>query len=158
VAAMPMQDPEILRQIDAGHLSYHAQTYRDAIESYQAALNADAKKNTLDAVQKSLVYERMGSAYRHLGLSGEALRVLERSVTELPQNSSAYYEMALCYAAGGQLGTSLTYLNKALENSTSQAQLKRTLMMAKTDTELEAARDMERYEAIINTHSAKVQY
>jgi len=153
----PVQNPVVTKFVGAGHRAYNAQRFREAANAYQAALTADKDHGTLDAVQKSLIYERIGSSYRQLGLAGEAIRILEKSVAEMPKNSSAYYELALCYSMGGQLGTSLTFLNKALDTASTTPQLRKTVMLSKTDSELAPLRDMDRYKEIIASHASRVR-
>ncbi|MFA6029349.1 MAG: tetratricopeptide repeat protein [Elusimicrobiota bacterium] len=152
----PRVDPRVQDALDRANGQYGAQRFREAVDSYQEALDADARKGTLDAVQRSVVYEKIGSAYRQLGLAGEAIRVLENAVAELPQNSAAYYQLSLCYAISGRLALSLSALNRSLENAASVAELRQTMLLARTDNELEPIRDLPKFREILKTHTGKL--
>lgn len=152
----PVTDPVVLQRIDDGHRAFEAGDFRQAVTDYQNALTADGPKGTMDAVLRSMVLERLGASYRHMGHAGEGIRVLTRAVETLPENSSAHYELALCFAAGGQPGAALSALNRALDTAGTLAQLRKTLLLSKTDPELASVREIPRYRLIIDSHERKV--
>ena len=152
----PTVDPVVLQRIDDGHKAFEAGDYHQAVTDYQNALAADGPKGTMDAVMKSMVMERLGSAYRQLGHASEGVRVLSRAVEILPENSSAHYELALALASGGRPGESLTALNRALDTAGGISQLRKTLIMSKTDPELASVRDIPRYRLIVESHERKL--
>lgn len=152
----PVTDPVVLQRIDDGHRAFEAGDYRQAVTDYQAALTADGPKGTMDAVLRSMTLERLGSAYRQMGLAGEGARVLTRAIETLPENSQAHYEMALCLAAGGHPGEALSALNRALDTAGTISQVRKTLIQSKTDPELASVRDIPRYRLIIESHERKL--
>lgn len=153
---VPAVDEAVMARIEDGHRAFEAGAYQDAAASYHAAISADKSRGSMDTVMRSLVYERLGASYRRLGHAGEASRVLAKSVESLPNNSSAHYELALCMAIGGRPGESLTSLNKALDSAATVPQLRKTLIMAKTDPELASVRDLPRFKAIVESHTRKL--
>lgn len=155
--AVTLRDPMVVKHLDRAKKAYEHQQYRAAIRSYQAALSADAKKGTLDSIQKSTIYERIGSSYRMMGLAGEAIRVLRQAVEEKPDNSAAHYQLSLCFSMSGELGKALTALNKALDTAGTSTELRKTMLMAKTDSELTPVRDLQRYREIMGSYSTKLR-
>lgn len=156
-APVSRKDTKVLTLITQGHRAYNHQSYRQAIRSYRAAMTADSEKGTLDAMQMSLLLERIGSSYRQLGLVGEAIRVFKLAIEELPGNTAAHYRLALSYSVSGQLGKAMTSLNRALDTAHSLSQLRKTLLMARTDLEFSPLRDLARYKDILKSHSPKNQ-
>lgn len=152
----PVVDPVVLQRIDDAHRAFEAGNFQQAVNDYQSALTADGPKGTMDAVLKSMVLERLGSSYRQMGLAGEGVRVLVRAVEALPENSAAHYEMALCLAAGGRPGEALSSLNRSLDTAGTLAQLRKTLILSKTDPELASVRDIPRYRLIVESHERKM--
>lgn len=148
----PRKDPRVQKWITQAHRAYESQHYREAIEQYRNAMSADASRRTLSALEKSLLLERIGSSYRKLGLAGKAIQAFERSIEEMPHNSAALYQLALSYAVSGQLGDALTSLNRSLDSAHSMPQLRKSVLMARTDTELEVLHDLPRYKDIIESH------
>jgi|GEM_PF-2380671 tetratricopeptide (TPR) repeat protein len=142
--------------VDRGHGAYKAQRFREAIDAYTEALAKDERKGTLDAVQRSIVRERLGSSYRQLGMTAESAKTLENAVEEAPQASGAYYQLAMTYAVSGRLSLSLSALNKALENAATVPDLRQTLLLARADSELEPLRDLPRFRDILRDHSQKL--
>ncbi|TPW18911.1 MAG: hypothetical protein FD126_3213, partial [Elusimicrobia bacterium] len=152
----PVTDPVVLQRIDDGHRAFEAGNYQQAVTDYQSALTADGPKGTMDAVLRSMTLERLGSSYRHMGLAGEGVRALTRAIETLPENSAAHYELALCLAAGGRPGEALSALNRALDTAGTLAQLRKTLILSKTDPELASVRDIPRYRLIVESHERKM--
>lgn len=153
----PSQDPKVLRLIEEAHLAFDHERFRQAIAAYQQALASDSGKGTIDAVQRSLLLERIGASYRRLGLTGEAIRVLRKAVEEQAENSGAYYELSLSYAVQGELGNAMASLNKALDHAVTLPQLRKTLLLARTDSELEPLRDLPKFGQIISAHSQRLR-
>lgn len=153
---VPSVDEAVMARIEDGHRAFEAGAYHDAAASYHAAISADKRRGTMDTVMRSIVYERLGASYRRLGHAGEASRVLAKAVESLPNNSSAHYEMALCMAIGGRPGESLSSLNRALDSAATVPQLRKTLIMAKTDPELAPVRDLPRFKLIVESHARKL--
>ncbi|HVE12599.1 MAG TPA: tetratricopeptide repeat protein [Elusimicrobiota bacterium] len=148
-------DPEVYQILDKANNAFAAQRMAEAANYYRATLEADSKRGSLDEVQRSLVLERLGTAYRQQGATTEAARVLEGAVEQMPQNASAHYQLALCYATDGQLAKSLTSLNKALDAAPTKADLRKFMLLARTDSELEGARDLPKFDEILRAHTGK---
>ncbi|PCI36363.1 MAG: hypothetical protein COB53_09840 [Elusimicrobia bacterium] len=149
------QDPDVLKAIELGHLAFNVRRYREAIQHYQAAFDLDDRRGTMDAVQKSLLLERIGASYRSLGLAGESIRVLKKAVETMPENSTAYYQLALAHATVGKLNESMSFLKRALETARSMAEMRKTLLLAKTDSEFESLYDKPRFEEIVKIFEKK---
>jgi tetratricopeptide (TPR) repeat protein len=152
----PVRDPAVLKRIDLANAAFKHQHYPEAIDHYRAALEEDSRRGTLDPAEKSAIHEKIGSSYRGMGLLVEAARSLQSAVEEMPQNASAYYQLALSHAAAGGLDDALTCLNKALDNARTLPELRRIVLMSKTDPELTELRDFPRFKEILNSHKAKL--
>ncbi|MFH1724703.1 MAG: tetratricopeptide repeat protein [Elusimicrobiota bacterium] len=149
----PLKDPRVVERLEAADSAYRSQRYREAIDYYDAALMADERKGTLDGRAKARIYERIAASYRHVGLAGEAIDVLEDALTKLPASSSAYYELALCHSLDGRLSDALSYLEKSLKNAYTREQLRKTLLLARTDDEFEPLWDLPRFQQILTSYS-----
>ena len=149
------RDPEVRKFVEEADRAFEHGRYRQAVSAYQDALGADARRGSLDEVNKSRVLEKIGESYRKMGLASEAVRVLRHAVSTMPNNSGAHYQLALCYAMEGELGNSLSALNKALDTASTVPQMRQTLLLARTDAELEGLRDLPKYQEIIKSHSVK---
>jgi tetratricopeptide (TPR) repeat protein len=152
----PRQDPDVLKAIELGHLAFNVRRYREAVKHYENAFALDRARGTMDSVQKSMLFERIGSSYRKLGLANEAVQVLERAVGELPDNSTAYYQLALANAQMGKVGDAMSHLNRSLETARSMSELRKTLLMTKTDTEFEGLYDLPRFADIVKSFERKI--
>lgn len=148
-------DPKTARYIEEGRSAYRQGRYRASIDAFRDALAADAKKGTLTRAQKSMLLESIGTAYRQLGLVEEATRVLRRSIDEMKENYSAHYQLALSLSLAGRVTDSLKELDRALGHASTASQLRKTLLLARTDTELTPVRDMPRYDKLIRKHSIR---
>lgn len=151
------RDPGIFAEMDRAYADFENQNHAGAIARYREVLETDARQGVLDAVQRSLVLERIGTSYRLMGLTEEAAGSLEKSVAEMPQNASAHYQLALVYSMEGRVGDALTSLNRSLDNAASAPDLRKTLLLAKTDPELDSVRDNPRYREILKSHATSLQ-
>lgn len=151
------RDPKVARAIEEGRSAYRQGRYRASIDAFRDALTADAKQGMLDHAQKSMLLESIGTAYRQLGLVEEAIRVLRRSVDEMKENYSAHYQLALSLSLAGRVTDSLKELDRALGHASTAPQLRKTLFLARTDTELAPIRDMPRYGKLIREHSIRFE-
>lgn len=154
--ALPQQNPAVLEALAAADEAYKFRRYRTAADQYNEVLDLDAKSAGLTQVQLSLLYERMGTAYNKLGLSNEAIRALQRSVQQMPNNSSAHYQIALAYSVSGKFSDSLKALSEAFRTAPSSGELKRVMLLAKTDAELEPVRDLPGFMNIVSEHSDRL--
>lgn len=154
--ALPQQNPAVLEALAAADEAYKFRRYRAAADQYNEALDLDAKSAGLTQVQLSLLYERMGTAYNKLGLTNEAVRALQRSVQQMPNNSSAHYQIALSYSLSGKFSDSLKAVSEAFRTAPSSAELRRVMLLAKTDIELEPVRDLPGFSSIVSEHSDRL--
>lgn len=152
----PQVDAKVQEALDRANGQYQAQLFHEAIASYDEALDLDSRRGTLDSIQRTLVYSRMGASYRQQGLAPEAIRLLERAVEEVPQNSEAYYELALCYSVSGRLALAMSALTKAFDNAATLADQRKTLLLARTDSELEPLRDLPKFQELIKSRAKKL--
>ncbi len=149
------QDPDVLKAVELGHLAFNVRRYRESIKHYQAAFDLDHQRGTMDAVQKSLLLERIGASYRSLGLANESIRVLEEAVQTMPENSTAYYQLALAHASTGKSAEAMSFLKRSLETARSMAEMRKTLLLAKTDTEFESLYEKPRFAEIVKAFERK---
>lgn len=154
-AAMEL-DPRVSQPLSQADYAFQQQKFRAAIDAYKEVLSADKKKGTLDTARKSLIYERIGSSYRQLGLVGEAVRFLEKAVAKMPENSSAHFQLSLSYAAGGKLGSALDSLEDSLKNAATPADLRTILLSARTEPDFQALRVLPEFTRTLSAHSQRL--
>lgn len=152
IIAEKPQDPAVMKQLGAADDEFQYGRYREAIDSYNTTLRLNQKVGTLNAAQLSLVYERMGTSYRQLGLSNGAIKSLQYSVQQMPFNSSAHYQLALAYSVSGKFTNSLRALSEALKNAPSNGELRKLMLLAKTDAELDPLRDMAGFQNVMTPY------
>ena len=105
----------------------------------------------------SMIYERIGTSYNKLGVSNGAIKALRYAVQEMPFNAAAHYQMALAYSVSGHFNESLHSLGEALKSAPSQGELKKYMLLAKTDSELDPLRDMPGYSNLMSPYAEKLQ-
>ncbi len=147
----------VLKRLALADEEYRFARHRDAIDGYNETLRLNQEAGTLNPTQLSLVYERMGTAYNRLGLSAPAVRALRYAVQEMPANASAHYQISLAYAVSGKYSQSLRALNEAFRNAPSDSELRKMMLLAKTDSELEPIRDLPGFRATIVSYSERLQ-
>ena len=153
--AAPLRDPVVLKKLDMGNAAFNQQHYRESILEFQSALNEDSRRGTLDPAQRSMIYERIGTCYRGMGLTSEAIRVLTHAVEQQPDNAGAYYQLALSYSANGELNNALAALNQSLSAAQTQPELRKIMLQARTDMEFTPVRDLPKFREILSSHSPK---
>ncbi|MBI3550716.1 MAG: tetratricopeptide repeat protein [Elusimicrobia bacterium] len=151
------RDPSILEHLNKGHEEFRYGHHQNAITEYRAALDADQYRGSLDSAQKSLLFENLGTSYRLLGQIEEAVGTLESAVKALPQNSSAYYQLALAYAGTGRAQKALSALDNAFRNARNVGELRKTLLLAKTDVEFDAFRSSPAFQRILMPNQDRVR-
>lgn len=157
IAESPLIDPKVYESMNKANDDFRFRRYRQAIIAYQQALMDDRERGTLDGAAKAVIYENIGSSYRQLGAVAEAVRSLERAAIENPTSSNAYYQMALAYSTAGQFNRAINALDQALKNARTVPELRKTLLMAKTDLELEPVRDLPAFQRILAPHQTRLQ-
>lgn len=138
----PAQDARVLDRISQGNLDVNNHRYLDAINDYRWALFLDRKNGTLTPAQIAEIYRKIGSVYNKLGQSDEAITALRQSLQQNPKDIEAHYQIALAYAVSGKTASALHALKDAFASATGTSELRRYVMLSKTDGELSAVRDL----------------
>lgn len=152
----PAQDAEVLEKIAAGNIEFKFRRYISAVSAYNEALSLDQERMTLGAPQTAQIYEKIGTAYNKLGQSEVAIRSLQKALQQNPMNPSAHYQIALAYAMSGKTAVALNALGESFKSCAGPNDLRRFVMQAKTDTELEAVRDLPAFRSTVAQYSDRV--
>ncbi|MBI5240101.1 MAG: tetratricopeptide repeat protein [Elusimicrobia bacterium] len=145
----PLPDPAVTAAMSQADDHFKFRQYRGAIDSYEEAARLDARIPSLSQAQRAVLYERLGTAYNRLGLTQEAVLPLQRSLQAMPENASAHYQLALAYSVSGRFKEALRALDSAFRSAPSRGDLKRYMILAKSDLELEPLRDMGAFNGIL---------
>lgn len=138
----PAQDPAVLDKIASGNLEFKFRRYQNAVSAYNEALSINSERMTLSADQVAGVYEKIGAAYNKTGQADQAVRSLQKSLQQNPMNAGAHYQIALAYAMDGKTAASLHALKECFNSTGDPSELRRLVLLSKTDVELEAVRDL----------------
>lgn len=136
------QDPAVTEKIAAGDLEFKFRRYQNAVTAYNEALAVNQERTSLSNDKVAALYEKIGTAYNKVGQSEQAVRSLQKSLQMNPMNASAHYQIALAYAMGGKTTASLHALKETFSSCSDPAELRRLVLLSKTDVELEAVRDL----------------
>jgi tetratricopeptide (TPR) repeat protein len=147
--AVPAQDPAVLDKIASGNLEFKFRRYQNAVVAYNEALSINSERMTLSADQIAGLYEKIGTSYNKVGQSEQAVRSLQKSLQQNPMNAGAHYQIALAYAMSGKTGASLHALKESFSSTGDPAELRRLVLLAKTDVELEAVRDLPAFQQAV---------
>lgn len=148
--------PVVMESLGRGHVEFRRRRYRAAVQEYRHALDEDAGRRSLGPAHKALLLENMGTAYRMLGDADGAARALEEAVRLAPQAGSAYYQLALACSVSGRFSRALESLDFSLKKARSMEELRRLLLQAKTDPELDPVRDLPTYRRILRLAEARL--
>lgn len=154
--AAPAQDPEVLDKVAQGNLEFKFRRFGAAIDAYQDALDLDVERQTLGAAQKAQIWEKVGTAYNKTGQSDMALGALKKALHENPMNPSAHYQVALALAVSGKTNAALGALKESFNAAVSGSDLRRFVLMSKTDVELEAVRDLPEFRATVGQYADRI--
>jgi tetratricopeptide (TPR) repeat protein len=149
LASMPLPDPAVTGAVSQGDENFKFRQYRGAINAYEAAARLDSRTQTLSPTQRAILYERLGTAYNRLGLTLEAVLPLQRSLQAAPQNPAAHYQLALAYSVSGRFKEALRALDAAFRCAPSKGEMRRYMILAKSDLELEPLRDMGSFNSLL---------
>lgn len=138
----PAQDPAVLEKIASGDLEFKFGRYQNAVADYNSALSLNSERLTLSADQVAGLYEKIGTSFNKVGSSGQAVRSLQKSLQQDPMNASAHYQLALAYAMNGKTAAALNALKECFGSTGDPAELRRFVLLSKTDVELAAVRDL----------------
>jgi tetratricopeptide (TPR) repeat protein len=156
LAAAPLPDPAVLDALAAGDDNFKFRQYRTAINAYGEAARLDAKAQALSPVQRAILYERMGTAYNRLGLINEAVLPLQRSLQAMPNNAAAHYQLALAYSVSGRFNEALRALDGTFLSSPSKGELRKYMILAKSDSELDPVRDLAGFAGLLDRCEEKL--
>lgn len=154
--AAPAQDPEVLDKVAQGNLEFKFRRFGSAIAAYQDALDLDMERRTLGSAQKAQIWEKVGTAYNKTGQSDMALASLKKALHDNPMNPAAHYQSALALAVSGKTNAALGALKEAFSSATNPADLRRYVLMSKTDGELEAVRDLPEFRAAVGQYADRI--
>jgi tetratricopeptide (TPR) repeat protein len=152
LAAAPRPDPKAMGALAAGDDDFKFRQYQTAINAYETAARLDAKAQAMSPVQRAILYERMGTSYNHLGRAEEAVVALQMSLQAMPGDAASHYQLAVAYALTRRSGEALGSLAKALESAPSRSELRRLLIQAKSDPELEPVRDLPGFDSLVGRY------
>lgn len=147
----------VMDQLAAANEEFRFRRLREAINAYNDTLTLDRETAALTQSQTAFIYDRIGTCYNRLGQSAEAISVLRRSVQEAPVNTSAHYQLALAYSVSGRYQESLRALSEAFKTAPSSGELRKYMLLAKTDSELEPVRDLPGFRAILTDYKERLQ-
>jgi len=154
--ARSSEDQSILETIAAANDDFKFRRWQNAIDGYNDALVLNQKTGTLSPGQAAFVQERIGTAYNKMGQTTEAVTALQRSVQSMPYNSNAHYQLALAYCVSGHYNEAMKALRESFKTAPSNGELRKAMLLAKTDTELEPLRDMPSFGAAITEYSQQL--
>ncbi|MDX6768761.1 MAG: tetratricopeptide repeat protein [Elusimicrobiota bacterium] len=154
--AAPAQDPEVLELVAQGNLEYKFRRFGAAIAAYQDAIALDQERQTLGVPQQAQIWEKIGTSYNKLGQSEMALASLRKALQVNPLNPAAHYQSALALAVSGKTSSALGALKETFNAATNPADLRRFVIMAKTDGELEAVRDLPEFRSTVGQYADRV--
>ena len=141
--------------IDDADADFKWRKYSRALAGYKAAFQADRKRGTMSAADRARLLQNVAIAYRQLGHTDEAETMLERAIEAAPGSASAYYQLALTESVSGRFVEALRALEQSLQSAASAAELRKTLLLARTDGELDPLRDLPDFARIIARNSAR---
>lgn len=149
------RDQAVTDSLAEGNEAFKHRNWRQAIDAYNGALGYNSVSGMLSPAQMGFVHERVGTAYNKLGQSQEAVRALIRSVQAQPFNHNAHYQMALAYGVMGYNQQAVKSLRESLRSAPSPGELRKTMLLAKTDTELDAVRDLPSFSETVGEYAAR---
>lgn len=156
VAAQP-PDPRIQQWLDEADGDFKFRKFRHALSEYQHVLKLDGTRGSLGAAERARIYQNVGVSYRMLGLAEESVAFLEKAVKEMPGSSSTYYQLALALSTAGKFMSALQALDLSLKFAHSNADLRVTLLLARTDSELEPVRDLPGFQRLLAQYSGRAR-
>ncbi len=154
--AAPAQDQAVLEKIAEGNVEFKFRRYLSAVSAYNEALAIDSERMTLSVFQKAQIYEKIGTAYNKLGSSDVAERSLQKSLQQNPMNPSAHYQIAIAHAMSGKTAAALNSLKESFQACAGPNDIRRYVMQAKTDVELEAVRDLPGFRSTVASYADRV--
>lgn len=155
-AAPAAQDPAVVEKIAQGNLEFKFRRYQNAVNAYNEALAINSEKTTLSNDQVAGLYEKIGTSYNKIGNSEQAVRSLQKSLQQNPMNANAHYQIALGYAMSGKTGSALHALKESFSTCSDPSELRRLVLLSKTDVEFEAVRDLPAFSQTVAEVSERI--
>lgn len=152
----PKADSGVLEKIAQANVEFRFRRYASAASAYHDALAMNQERLTLSPAQVAAVYEKIGTSYNKLGQAEQAIHFLRKALQQNPADASAHYQIALAYAMSGDNLRAVHALNEAFASASGKTELRRLVMMAKTDAELEAVRDLPGFAAAVDGVAGRV--
>ncbi len=154
---MSKAEKRVYDRLGAANDEFNYGRYRYAVTAYNDVLTLNEGAKALSRTQIAFLYERVGTAYNKLGLSGEAIDYLRRSLAVQPMSPAANYQLALAYAVTGRYQDCLRSLSAAFQAAPAGSELKRYVVMSKTDSELEAVRDLTGFQDLMARYEERAE-
>lgn len=140
---------------EPGHARPRSAAERGGGRELKAILQEPKRVERLDTTQRSVLFSNIGLAYEKMGLNERALQSYQYAVQEFPRNASAHYHLARAYALAGDLENAYVSLKSALLNAGNPRELRRILLLARTDFELEPLRASPEALKLLNRYSKR---
>ncbi|HAM36747.1 MAG TPA: hypothetical protein DEB40_00410 [Elusimicrobia bacterium] len=150
--ALPLENTAVTDALSTAEKRFKFRQYQMALDAYNEVLRLNAQAPSLNPALLAIAYERMGTACNRLGRSSEAISHLWRSLQQMPNNPSVYYQLALAHSVNGKFKDSLAALNETLRSAPSKQELRRFTLLAKTDSELEPVRDLPGFNSMVGQY------
>jgi tetratricopeptide (TPR) repeat protein len=154
--AAPAQDPAVLDKIASGNVEFKFRRYQNAVAAYNEALVMNQQRLTLSVEQVADLYEKIGTAYNKTGAAEQAILSLQKSLQQNPMNAGAHYQIALAYAMSGKTASALHALKECFSSTGDPIELRRLVLLSKTDVELEAVRDLPGFQQVVSDVAERV--
>ena len=68
----------------------------------------------------------------------------------MPNDAASHYQLAMAYSVSGRYGEALRAIDGTFASAPSQAELRKFMILAKSDSELEPVRDMPGFNAMLD--------
>lgn len=154
-ATLRAQDKDVLDALAAANDDFKFRNYRQAINGYNDAMTLNEGSGILNPTQVAFIYERIGTSYNKLGQSAEAIRSLRKCVQAAPTDAAAHYQLALAYAVLGRFQESIHALGDTFDSAPNGGELRKFMLLSKTDTELDPVRDLPAFKAMLDEHRSR---
>jgi tetratricopeptide (TPR) repeat protein len=149
------KDQAVLDDVAAANDEYNARHFGKSVEYYNDAVQMNRQSATLSPGQEAFVQGRIGACYNKLGWTSHAVAALLRSIQVMPYNPEAHYQLALAYSVSGHYKDSMQALRETFKSAPNNMELRKFMMQAKTDSELDPIRDLPDFQAAIDTFSSR---
>lgn len=136
-------DPAVAEKIAYGDDAFKSLYWHDAVTAYQQALLRDENIHTLNTAAQAAINVKIGACYNKLGQPDEAVKALKNALEMGPFSAEGHYQLALAYAMSGRPNSAIDELNNTFSTAgTSAEQRRHYRLLAKTDSDFAAIRDL----------------